>query len=368
MHNRKLEGKMKKICILFNHFQFQDGVARTAVGLANELAKNREIEVVLRPLFKYDKKMLETISMRIKVEPVLKLYFRGLVRLVDLIPDRLLYKIVFRKKYDIEIGFGMSLPIKIVGSSQNKLAKHYAWIHGYNEGLTLKRYYEKMDKVISVSKCNAERFEAETQGLIPVDYCYNLVDDDVIRAMGTTPINVKKTEELTFVTVGRHSEEKGFLRLIECVNRLRKEGFKLKLWLIGDGPQHEELIKKSLELGLEDEVYFAGGQQNPHAYTAKADVFVCSSFVEGYSTACTEAIMLNIPVLTTDVSGGREIIDEAQSGMLVGKSDEDLYNGMKTILEHPELIVQWKQTLEKTKDKFSYKYRAERLWEVLELQ
>lgn len=48
---------MKKVYILINHFQVQDGVARTAVGLANELAKRNDVEVTLQSLFKFEPEM-----------------------------------------------------------------------------------------------------------------------------------------------------------------------------------------------------------------------------------------------------------------------------------------------------------------------
>ena len=45
-----------KVLIVFNHFQVQDGVARTAIGMANALA-DKDVQVVLKPLFKFDRSM-----------------------------------------------------------------------------------------------------------------------------------------------------------------------------------------------------------------------------------------------------------------------------------------------------------------------
>ncbi|WP_321537555.1 glycosyltransferase, partial [Streptococcus suis] len=94
-----------------------------------------------------------------------------------------------------------------------------------------------------------------------------------------------------------------------------------------------------------------GAQKNPHKFTSKADLFVCSSYAEGFSTACSEAIMLGVPVLTTSVSGGKEIIDTAKSGMLVGMSDEDLYESMKYVIENQKQVEEWKERLVHTKHK-----------------
>ena len=69
--------------------------------------------------------------------------------------------------------------------------------------------------------------------------------------------------------------------------------------------------------------------------------------------------------MTTDVSGGKEIIDTADAGMLVGLEDGDLYLGMKTILDNPEIVAQWKETLNKTKTRFFQNVRKEKIRKLL---
>lgn len=358
---------MKKIYILINHFQVVDGVAKTAIGLANELAKKPDVEVTLQSLFRFDSQVKDLLSPNVKAKPFLGFYFRGLAKLVGLVPKRWLYRLLVREKYDIEIGYCMTLPIQIVAASDNVDAKHYAWMHGYDKGLTLLKCYRKMDKVIAVAKSVADRFSKETSGEITVKCCYNLVDDEKVRKMGEVNIPPVANSALTFVSVGHLVNGKGYMRLIECCGRIKKEGYDFNLWLIGDGPQRNELEQRVKALGLENVVYFWGMQRNPHAYTAKADVFVCSSYDEGYSTACTEAIMLGIPVISTDVNGAREIIADAQAGMVVSVEDEALYVGMKSILDNPNQIDYWKKTIHTTRDVFSYKNRATELLRTLEL-
>ena len=359
---------MKKICFAFNHFQFSDGVARAALGIANHLAEKQNMEITLRPIFLCDQEMVKGLSQNIKVEPVFKFYFRGLSKVINMLPDFLLHKLVFRKEYDIEIGFQYGTATVAAGSyGKGKRAKHFIWIHTYDDGLKFKRYYLKADKVICVSKCNAERFEKETKGKIPVAYCYNAINDEAVRESANEMIELKRPNVPLFVSVGRHSPEKGYLRLLDCLYKLKKDGFSFKVWLIGNGPQHNELIEYSKKLELEEEVIFLGEKQNPHAYTSKADVFLCPSYAEGYSTACTEAIMLGVPVITTCVSGGKEIIEDAECGMLTEMDDISYYNALKYILQNPQLVDEWKETLKKTRERFSYKTRISKLDKILEI-
>lgn len=353
-----------KACIIINHFQVSDGVARSAIGVANALSA-ANIDVTIIPLFKYDKEMNNRINSNVKVKPFIRFYFKGLAKLVDLIPDKILYKLVIRNNYDIEIGFCMTLPSKIIASSNNLSAKKYLWMHGYDEGLTLLTYYKKVHKVICVSKQNYERFLNETNGEIACDYAYNLLDDSRINKMGEGT-TVSRTQDLTFVSVGRLSPEKGYLRLLRSLKRLKDNNIAFKLWLIGNGPQYNEINDEINHLGLNADVVLMGELSNPYPYVKTADLFVCSSFSEGYSTVCVEAVILGTPVLTTNVSGGREIIDDAGAGMLVENNDDELYKGLEYVANNPDVINTWARIISYSKEKFSYKARLCRLMNVLD--
>ena len=194
---------MKKIYILINHLQIQDGVARTAVSLANELSKLEDVEVTLQSIFRFDKDIRSHLSPKIRVKTFFGFYFRGLARLVGLIPERLLYRLMVKEHYDIEIGYCMVLPIRIVAAGTRTNCRRYAWMHGYDTDLTLLDSYRKMDQVVTVSKENCQRFYEETGGVIPVCCCHNLVDDQRICTMATESIHCSDGEGVTFVAVGR---------------------------------------------------------------------------------------------------------------------------------------------------------------------
>lgn len=351
---------MKKIYILINHFQTQDGVARTAVGLANELAK-RGHQVTLQSLFKFEPGMKSWLLPQVEAKPFCGFYFRGFSKVLKLLPDRVLYRMLVKERYDVEIGFCMEMPEKIIAASTNTDCRHYGWIHGYDKGLKLLDTYRKMDKIVAVSKCNEERFREETGGTIPVCCCHNLVDDNKVRTMGAEAIPVERGPEMTFVVVGRLEPGKGVLRLIECCGKLKQEGEKLSLWVIGDGEERSKLEKRTEELGLTENVRFFGAQSNPYAYMSRADLLVCASFAEGYSTVCVEANMLGIPVLSTCVDGAKEIVDDAGAGMVVGMDDDSLCDGLRKVLREPELVAEWKKTVETTRQVFSYRNRAAEL-------
>lgn len=358
---------MKKICFVFSDLKNSNGVSKAAVAIANLLVKHKDIEVTLIPIYEYEDKMAQKANPRVKIKKVFGFYFRGFDKIIDLIPHRWLYNWIVRPgAYDIEIGFQYNMPTKIIAASSNDKAVHLTWIHTYDKGLKLRKYYEKMDKVICVAKYGSDMFKEEINDKVDSDFCYNPVDDKKIIAMGNEPIDIKRPDGILFVSVARHSPEKGYERLLKIVSRLKNEGYKFNIWLVGDGPSHNSLLDLSSKLNISDIVCFIGNQNNPHKYTVHGDVFVCPSYREGYSTACTEAIILGIPVVTTPVGGGQEIIEASKAGLLTEMSDESLYEGMKTVLDRPEYVQKWKNTLQTTKQKFSQIEREKKLNEIID--
>ena len=334
---------MKKICIMFNHLRHQDGVGRSAIAIANQLTKMKLAEVTLIPLFINDKSAYNLLDDNVKIKPAFGFYFRGFAQIVKYIPAIWLHRWFVGDGFDIEVAFQYGLCIKcIAATSRRSHAAKYAWMHCYDEGLVFREAYEKIGTVCCVSRCNAERLHKELP-TIKVDYNYNPIDDVQVRELGAEALDIERPDGLLFVTVGRLSPEKGF------------------------GPLEVELKQKRVDLGLEEEVQFLGRQSNPHKYTAKADVFVCSSLTEGYSTACTEAIMLNVPVVTTNVSGAEEIIGEAECGKMTGMDDDSLHAALKELCENPAMVDDWKLKLQETKSRFSAEVRIQRLIKLFHL-
>lgn len=360
---------MKKICFIFESLRTSNGVAKAAIALANLLAESGEYEVDLMPVFKCEKQNKFNIAKGVSVRPVLGFYFKGLAKFLDLIPDRFLYKMIIRKQYDIEVGFQFGLYTKIISASTNQKAKHIAWMHGYDYGLKLRDYYPLFDKVLCVSRANAEKLQNELNALglsANIDYCYNVIDDNFVCSKGEEAVETSLPCRPLFVTVGRFSPEKGFPRLLSCLIMLIEEGYRFTMWFVGDGVELEkckELLEK--HKALKEYCIFLGAKENPHKYTSKADLFLCPSYSEGYSNACTEAIMLGVPVLSTLVPGANEIIEDAQAGDVVGNDDKALYLGIKKVLDNQNILNVWKDSVASNRYLFSKAYRSNRVFTLL---
>lgn len=354
----------KKICFIFGHFQPDDGVCRSVVAMANILNREKNVQVDLIPLYRFKKKTLSLLDSGVNVLPIFRTYFKGLSRLLSCCPNILLYKLIIRKKYDIEIAFQYDIPTKIISASTNRTAQHLVWMHGYDYGLTNLQYYIKYDKLITVSKFNAERFFRESNQVMKVDYCYNPIDETNIIEQGREDVDILNDNLLKFIVVGRLSPEKGYVRLVNICKRLHGEGFKFHLYIVGDGPMRNEVKKQTMG---DSYITMLGSQINPYKYISKCDMMICSSFSEGYSTVCVEATMLGVPILSTSVSGADEIVFDAGAGMVVGMTDDDLYHGIKHVLSTPNIIAEWKCLVDKNKYKFFQMNRAKKLYTILNL-
>lgn len=358
---------MKRVCFVFNHFQFQDGVCRSAIAMANLLVERDDVEVTLLSVFKFEKKTTSYLNPKVKTVKIFGVYFHGFSTFVSKLPLSLFYKRYLNDRFDIEIAFQYGISYRILTSvDKPSHVIRIGWIHTYD--MTFKYYYLKMDQIVSVSKEGASKANHDLKGYVPVSYCYNPIDNEDVVRKGSETIQVKRiSEEIQLISVGRLSHEKGYDRLISIVKKLKDDGYSFSLWIIGDGPEREKLSSHIKESGLNDTISLLGAKTNPHAYTSKADIFICSSFSEGYSTACTEAIMLGIPVITTKVGGAKEIIEDSECGILTEIDDDALYHGIKQVLDNPALIAEWKRTLKTTKKKFSAKARFHQLKNILQL-
>ena len=139
-------------------------------------------------------------------------------------------------------------------------------------------------------------------------------------------------------TVGRLVKEKGFDRLLEVHNRLIQDSIVHTLWIIGEGLERKNLDEYIKNNHLELTVNLVGYDENPYKYVKNSKIFVCSSKIEGLSSAVLEATILEKIIVTTNCPGTKEILgSDGQAGMIVDNDTESLYQGLKAVLTDPML-------------------------------
>ena len=127
-----------------------------------------------------------------------------------------------------------------------------------------------------------------------------------------------------FLYLGRIMKEKGIEELFYAVRRLKEENEDFVLDLAGF---FEDIYKKQVEeleqLGI---AHFYGFQSDPRPFYAEADCVVLPSYHEGMSNVLLEAAATGRPVITSNIPGCRESVENGKSGLLVAvKNKKMLY-------------------------------------------
>lgn len=126
----------------------------------------------------------------------------------------------------------------------------------------------------------------------------------------------------TILNVARLHKVKNHAMLIEAFAEARKHVENIRLLILGDGTERENLILKAKNLGVEDLVQIMEFQENPYPFYKRADLFVLTSNWEGFGNVIIEAMACGTPVISTDCPGGpREILKDGEYGILIPVGD-----------------------------------------------
>lgn len=277
---------------------------------------------------------------------------KGISYIYKFLPARYLFsKFIGKKEYDLIIAYMHNLPIKVISGCKSDKTKLIGWCHcgKVNKSTYCTCWFTKKGAYKSYIRCDAlvgvsEKVVEEIKNFFsPKANCYpinNTNDTDMIRRLSKQEINIEINKNyVSICAVGRLSNEKGNDRLIEATKKLAEGGYKFNVYLLGDGSEKNALKKQVEENGLADTVHFLGFQENPYAIMNNCDVFICPSREEGMSTVTVESIILNKPVISTDVSGATEVLgSNNEYGVVVDNSVDGIYNGIKMFLDDPSLI------------------------------
>lgn len=236
-------------------------------------------------------------------------------------------------KYDYTISFYQFLPAYLTNI---KSSKHIIWLHGSVEhffggikNLFKKSYEKKLNKydyIVTIADEMKEQLEV---------FYPNLSKDKIKRIYN--PFNFeeiyKKIDDVNFLndeekelinddficTVGRLDEgQKDFITLINAYEFLYKNNsIKEKLYIIGDGPNKNDLVNIVKQKNLEQNILFLGKKLNPYIWMRKAKIFILSSKFEGFGLVLVEAMTCEAFVISSSCkTGPKEILCDGECGDL----------------------------------------------------
>ena len=257
---------------------------------------------------------------------------------------------------------------KFISGSNNKKSKKIAWVHvdlvtwnrvdGVFKNLEHhKKAYSKFDEVLCVSQTVKEGVEKK-YNVKNARVLYNPINREKILKLSNEKIDdIKLSSKFRLISVGRLSEQKGYDRLLRVFKKLKSDGLDIELILVVNGDKYNELNEYIVENKLEKDVTLLGFKENPYKYVRASDLFVCSSKNEGFSLVIAEAMILGLPVISTNCSGPNELLNFGQFGYMVENNEEALYKGLKEIINSDEKFKYYKKKSKERIDFFNYKNR-----------
>jgi glycosyltransferase involved in cell wall biosynthesis len=128
------------------------------------------------------------------------------------------------------------------------------------------------------------------------------------------------SDEFVIGYLGRLSVEKGLAYLIEAACE-SLNGTRIKLVIIGDGPERQALEQQAQSRGIAESVIFVGFQPNPESWHPAFDLFVLPSLTEGTPLALLESMSAGVPVIASAVGGVPKIVTDGVNGILLPPGD-----------------------------------------------
>ncbi len=132
----------------------------------------------------------------------------------------------------------------------------------------------------------------------------------------------KKTNIFRIISVGRLEHPKNLKTIIKALSLLKSKVNNIRLFIIGEGSQKEELMRYAKSLKIINRVNFFGWKRNVFPYLNASDIFVFSSFHEGFGRVLIEAMTCGLPIISTNTSfGPSEILENGKYGIIVPVND-----------------------------------------------
>ena len=249
------------------------------------------------------------------------------------------------EEYDLAVAYAGPMDfITYFVLNKIKAKKKIQWIHfditkiGFNRKFA-ERNYKKFDKIFVVSEEGKEKLI----DLIPalnnkVEAFFNIISCNLIENMSK---NEKSFDDLfngvRILTVGRLSKEKGQELTINVLARLKNEGYKVRWYCIGDGPEKDNYRNRIKGLDIENDYILLGSKLNPYPFMKDCDIYVQPSKHEGYCITLGEARCFDNPIVTTNFTGANEQIKNEVTGLVCDISEQGIYQAIKRLLDNKEL-------------------------------
>ena len=259
---------------------------------------------------------------------------------------------------------------------------HVAFLRGFTAENRRIRFYEMLerqalkraDRVVCVSEAQAKQIALIRRNRRAPIVVKNAMLPPYSRQQHRPPISRNDlsipASAFVFGSVGRLSIEKGHRFMVSAFHKLCSEapvGAQLYLIIVGDGKEEQSLKQQATQLGIREQIHFAGFQGSPTEWMQMMDCLVQPSLTEGTPNTVLEALCLKLPVIASAVGGVPDLIVDGRNGLLVPPADvEQMTAAMKKMWLSPDLRSQLAAGAEDLLQEYSPAYQRQKLIDVYE--
>jgi glycosyltransferase involved in cell wall biosynthesis len=228
-------------------------------------------------------------------------------------------------------------PREVVGggvNTENRIFNRIKQPDLFIEKMLIKSVNE-MDLVVSMG-ASAIRYFKDKGVTANFEIVPGGFDDNVFHPSSA----IEKNYDL--ILIGRLSEVKRVDRFLESIKLAKQQLPNLSAVIVGDGPDKGKLQKLAIQLGIAEDVYFAGWQNNVEYWIQQSRCFVLTSDSEGLSQALIQSMMCGVPAINSNVGDLGDLIKDAENGYLIYPlTNERFSNAYQAMFNSEEQLAEF---------------------------
>lgn len=372
---------MKKILLVNKSFAV-GGIQSSMINMANELSKYFEVHLflynpsgVLKDRVSASVKILEpswrfrclgmTVKEAIRSKNIRFIAFRIFAAVWSKLFDNtapIAIAIKHQPKmtgYDLAIAYHQEQRKKSAMSGFSRVVdrcveskKKVAWLHFDSNTIDLdgqynNPFYQKMDKIVCVSKSLMEDFaNAYPELRNKMDYCYNFILYNLIQEKGLERKKIEyPVDKFICFSACRLSPVKGIVRAINALYDVFKQYPDVVWYIAGHGQERESIKNAICENGLEERILLIGNQSNPYPYMKNADLVLNVSYHEATPMVFFESKALGTPVFATRTSSAEELLNDREDAFICDNSSEGIRDTFAWLMENRDMVQRARNNL-----------------------
>jgi len=161
------------------------------------------------------------------------------------------------------------------------------------------------------------------------------------------------------------SDQKDYYTFVNVAERILKVRSDVHFFIVGDGPEREQITTYVNEKGLAHRITLTGFRKNIREILPSFDIFLFTSKTEGLGTSVLDAMVAGVPIVTTAAGGVPEMINHELNGLMYPVKDEEgLTSGVLRMMNEPDLAQKLAGKARETVTEFSKEKTAARTVEV----